>query len=107
MALYRLFSILLDRKRIRIGSQHSKLVRTRTPDLYPVGSDSIRLWREPKDARPKSGRPLQNQLPQTDGGFVEASPSRVLRDGEGKLPFKLSHYDRVNSPNDLGTDEVE
>ena len=25
-------------------------------------------------------------------GFVEASPSRVLRDGEGRFPLKLSHY---------------
>jgi len=26
-----------------------------------------------------------------EGGFVEASPSRVLRDGEGTSVFKLAH----------------
>jgi hypothetical protein len=30
-------------------------------------------------------------------GFVEASPSRVLRDGEGMLRFKLTHY-RTSPP---------
>src|SRR5882762_7302635 len=32
--------------------------------------------------RPKIGRPLQQQPPSTRSGFVEASPSRVVRDGE-------------------------
>jgi len=42
--------------------------------------------------------PPQNRAastkPTTTGkvGFVEASPSRVLRDGEGTFLFKLSHY---------------
>jgi hypothetical protein len=42
-------------------------------------------WKEPTAARPKSGRPLQNQLPATGDGFVEATPSRVVRDGVGTL----------------------
>jgi hypothetical protein len=58
---------------------------------------SIRQWsisflNETKAARPKSGRPLQMQPVQWRHGFVEASPSRVLRDGEGMLRFKLTHY---------------
>jgi hypothetical protein len=52
-------------------------------------------------ARPKIGRftgnvlrerPLQDQLPPIEYGFVEVSPSRVLRDGEGMFLFRLSHY---------------
>src|SRR5258708_2237744 len=34
-------------------------------------------------ARPKSGRPLQNLQPTTQGGFVAADPSRAFRDGSG------------------------
>ena len=44
---------------------------------------------------PKSGRSLQKQLPPTEDGFVEASPSRVLREGEGMFLFKQSRHPRV------------
>jgi len=52
-----------------------------------TGTESVWFWRERTDARPKSGRPLQSQLPPTEDGFVEASPSHVLRDGEGMFLF--------------------
>lgn len=31
-------------------------------------------------------------------GFVEPSPSRVLRDGMGSFPFKLSDYPKSGTP---------
>jgi predicted RNA-binding protein with PUA-like domain len=42
-------------------------------------------------ARPKNGRPLQNPTPTGHDGFVGASPSRVLRDGEGTFTIKRNH----------------
>src|SRR5258706_14028881 len=51
----------------------------------------LSLALERTDARPKCGRPLQNQLPPTEDGFVEASRSRVLRDGEGMIFLNLNH----------------
>ena len=44
-----------------------------------------------KAARPKIGRPLQEQLPPVLGGFVEAVPSHVLWDGTGMLSFNLKN----------------
>ena len=41
-------------------------------------------------ARPKIGRPIQEQSPSIRSSFVEASPTRVFRDGEGTF-----------SPNDI------
>jgi hypothetical protein len=52
----------------------------------------FRFMTETKAARPKSGRPLQRQPVQRRHGFVEASPSPVLGDGEGMLRFKLTRY---------------
>jgi hypothetical protein len=54
------------------------------------GSHSIWHLKERASASPKCGRPLQNQPPTAEEGFVEASPARVLRDGEGMLYFKPS-----------------
>jgi hypothetical protein len=39
---------------------------------------------------PKAGGLYKTNCSQR-GGFVEATPSRVLRDGVGTFPFKLSH----------------
>jgi hypothetical protein len=56
------------------------------------GSDSILFCSERTFARPKNGRftvsvhrerPLQEQLPPSLDDFVEATPSRAVRDGEG------------------------
>src|SRR5216683_2034419 len=41
-------------------------------------------------ARPKNGRPLQNQLPTKHDGFVAAVPSLVFRDGTEIFLFDLS-----------------
>ena len=55
----------------------------------------VKRW---KDARPKCGpftanvhceRPLRNQPPPIENGFVEPSPSRALRDGEGTFSVKV------------------
>ena len=59
-----------------------------------AGSDAVRFWSERKarfwgeckPARPNCGG-LYNCHEQ--GWFVEATPSRVFRDGVGTLPFKL------------------
>jgi hypothetical protein len=49
---------------------------------YRAISDTATTQRtKQKVARPKSGRLLQRQLLQLCHGFVEASPSLVLRDG--------------------------
>ena len=55
-----------------------------------------RLWvnfivNEQKAARPNIGRPLQGRPEQWRHGFAEASPSGVLREGEGMFWFKVTH----------------
>jgi hypothetical protein len=57
-----------------------------------AGSDSVLFRREQTGARLKNGRPLQKQHPSKQIGFVEASPSRALRDGEGTSVYELSDY---------------
>src|ERR1700733_1564993 len=85
----------------------SPLDRPEMRPCYTQKQDAVGIiCGERTSARPKGGRPLQKQLPPADGGFVDslfkfkpflqlgelirkaASPSRVLRDGEGRFRFK-------------------
>jgi hypothetical protein len=50
-----------------------------------LGTEIASVKKLRKDARPNDGRPLQGQLSSYENDFVEASPSRVLRDGEGSF----------------------
>ena len=50
-----------------------------------VGAEIPHVKRKRNDARPKCGRPLQKHPPRNEHDFAEASPSRVLRDGEGSI----------------------
>jgi hypothetical protein len=42
-----------------------------------------------KAARPENGWHLRNQTPAGNGGFVAAVPSRVHRDGTGRIVINL------------------
>jgi hypothetical protein len=55
----------------------------RTPARPKIGQFTVSVRRE---------RPLQNQLPSKQRGFVAPSPSCVFQDGEGIFFFPLARY---------------
>jgi hypothetical protein len=56
-----------------------------------AGLNQFELWMPRQAARPKKRAASTKPTATMRYGFVEASPSRALRDGEGTFPFNLGY----------------